>query len=138
MTRRKKGFSLVEILVVVTLLGILSAFCIPIFSQHLTHVRRIEAEMTLSKLAVAMENYYTAHDTYENATLEVLGFNQNIAGGRYQLDIRLANATRFELEAIPVGKQAERDSRCATLLLNSQGEKNITGTGSQADCWQNS
>lgn len=138
LSKKLTGFSLIELLIVVAIISILSALCIPLYSQHFVREKRLEAEITLSKLALAMENYYTVHNSYEEASLESLGFVEKIAGDRYQLAIIKATNNEFELAAAPLNNQAEKDSRCGTLILNSTGEKNISGTGLVTDCWQSS
>ena len=130
------GFSLLEIMFVLIITSILTALCcLPIYSQHLTHAKRLEAEMNLIKLASALEQYYIVNHTYQNATLNVLNFPEKIVRNHYQLAIASATETDFTLKAIPINQQVQSDHACATLLLNSKGEKSITGTGKLANCW---
>jgi type IV pilus assembly protein PilE len=132
---RVLGFSIIEILISLAIIGILTAVALPLYSQHIIHVRRLEAAMTLNKLAVAIEQYYTTHNTYKNVSLVALGFQEKIADNRYQLVIATATDSQFNLAARPLGEQAEKDTVCETLTLNSLGEKAITGSGKWVDCW---
>ncbi len=129
------GFNLIEIMIVLVIIGILGAFCLPLYSQYITQAKRAEAEITLAKLATALEQYYTQHNSYAGATLENLNIPEIIADQRYQLAIATATDTEFTLAAKPLGIQAEKDSQCAILSLNSRGEKNISGRGNMNDCW---
>lgn len=133
--KAKTGFSLLELLIVIATIGILCAFSIPIYSQHVTHTRRLEAEMSLFKLASALEKHHLLYGTYQSATLQNLGFTKIIADNFYELQIITANETGYLITAKPLAKQATTDSLCNHLLLDSQGTKNITGTGSLTACW---
>lgn len=132
---RKLGFSLLEMLIVLIIIGILSAIAIPLYYSHIVHERRLEAAMTLEKLAVALEQYDTIHNTYKNASLVELGFPEKIADNHYQLMITSTTDSSYNLQATPLAEQAEKDNTCATLTLNSLGEKGITGSGKLNDCW---
>lgn len=129
------GFSLFELLIALAIIGILASISIPLYSQHLIHEKRIEAAMTLSKLAVALEQYYTIHNTYKDASLSALGFPEKIADNRYSLKIASATDSDFNLAAQPLAEQADKDTICGTLTLNSLGVKSMTGSGKLADCW---
>ncbi|EKD73087.1 MAG: fimbrial protein precursor [uncultured bacterium] len=130
------GFSLIEIMFVLIITSILTALCcLPIYSKHLTHAKRLEAEMNLIKLASALEQYYIVNHTYQNASLNALNFPEKIAHDQYQLVIDHATESDFMLKAVPLNQQARNDPACAILLLSSKGEKGITGTGQLANCW---
>ena len=129
------GFSLLELMIVLAIISTLTVLSFPLYSQHFIRAKRLEAAITLSKLAVALEQYYTLHNTYQQATLAILGFPEKIADNRYQLQIITATETDFRVRANPFNEQAKLDKRCGALLLNSQGEKSITGPGKLLDCW---
>lgn len=124
-----KGFSLIELLIVLSIIGILSAFCIPLYSQYVVTENRYAAVITLNKLAAALENYFTLHDTYQDANLNSLGFTDS--DGRYQLVISQTTEKDYRIEARPI----QTDSVCGTLSLNSSGEKAISGSGKVNECW---
>lgn len=130
-----KGFNLIEILSVLAIVCITTTLAYPLYSQYLVQTSRLDAENTLVKLALAMEQYRSAHHSYEGSTLSALNFPAIIAKNHYQLTIESANANNFLLTAIPIGKQAENDSECATLTLNSMEEKGIRGNSTVAHCW---
>jgi type IV pilus assembly protein PilE len=129
------GFHLLEMLIVLVIIGILAALSVPTYTQYLIHARRFEAENTLVKLAIALEQFHFEHQTYENASLAALGFAEMIAGNHYQLKILSATPYDYELASIPISDWAKKDLLCATLMLNSQGEKSATGTGNIDECW---
>ena len=66
--REPKGFTLVELLIVVIIVGILAAVAIPMYSQSVDRSRATEAVSALGTIKAAMRNYYAEHGTYVNAT----------------------------------------------------------------------
>lgn len=129
------GFSLFELLITISIVGILTLIALPSYTNHLTHEHRIEAEIALEQLAASMEQYNTLHDTYQNATLLALNASEYVAKNTYQLSIPTTTDTEFFIRAMPLDDQAKKDSQCGALTLNSQGEKGITGPGHISDCW---
>jgi type IV pilus assembly protein PilE len=65
--KRNNGFSLIELLVVVMIVGILSAVAIPSYTNYVTRGKVAEATSTLSALRVTMEQYYQDNRSYLNA-----------------------------------------------------------------------
>jgi len=133
--RYSYGFSLLEILITLVIISILTSLCFPLYSQHVAEERRLEAKMTLEKLAAALERYYIAHNTYQGASLEQLGFSTMIAKNNYQVVITSLTENSFTLAATPLAEQAEQDILCKTLVFNAVGGKSITGKGQISDCW---
>lgn len=130
-----RGFHIIEVLMVLAIIGIVTALAIPLYSQYITSTRRLEAANTLSKLAVAMEKFHIENNSYENATLEALNFSDSIAKDNYHLIIQTASNNNYSLAAEPIGKQAEKDFRCATLVLSANNKKTVTGPGNTEECW---
>jgi type IV pilus assembly protein PilE len=129
--KNKLGFSLMEVLISLAIILILSAIAIPSYTHHITQANRSEAEIALSKLAVALEQYFTLNNTYKNSTLDVSTFSPK----NYALEITSATTTSFLLTAIPSATQAKQDTECGTLTLNSSGEKGIKGSSTLEECW---
>jgi len=131
-----KGFHLIEMLVVLTIFALLIALGQPFYSRYFTHEKRLEAEATLAKLALALEQYHIEHDSYEGATLASLHFPSSIAKDTYRLEIHSATDNDYLLEAKAVGKQAGNDADCRRLTLNADGEHGVIGKGSVEQCWR--
>ena len=129
------GFHLIEILSVLAMVAILISLSIPIYSQYYVHERRLEAAHMLSKLSIELEKFYIENNTYQNASLSSLHFPEFIAKENYRLLIQSANHNHYLIAAKPIGKQLTKDKLCAALMLNSNGEKTISGTGTVEDCW---
>jgi type IV pilus assembly protein PilE len=130
-----RGFNLLEILISLVIIGILTGLSFPLYSQHITHARRLEAKIALAKLAAALEEYSAIHNTYQGATLATCGFSDLIAKNNYRLRMTTLTNDSFSLAASPLSNQAKQDTLCATLTLNAAGEIGITGSGQIADCW---
>ena len=112
----KIGFSLIELLIAVSLLSILVAISLPLYSQYLVKARRFEAEVTLHKLAVMVEQYQIERGSY--AGVVVPGAVQS---DYYWFSVE-ASVNDYLLVATPKDVQADRDG-CGVLMLSSNGEK---------------
>jgi len=129
------GFHLIEILISLSLVSLLAAISLPIYSHYFVKEKRYEAFSTLNKLAIALEQYHIENDTYENATLKKLKFPEKVVNGNYQLQLQSLRADSYRVMAKPIGQQARKDTMCGGLILNSIGEKRITGSGKVEECW---
>jgi len=126
----QRGFTLIEILIVLGLMGIISALAIPIYSRYKQQSFRGNAKAVLMEEAGLMERYQTQNNTYEDAELS----KKSISGGTYIIKFANANAddsnadsTTFTIEAVPSGSQA--GDSCGTLSIDNMGRK------VPPDCW---
>tara|TARA_R110001583_G_scaffold184037_2_gene343063 strand:+ start:52168 stop:52572 length:405 start_codon:yes stop_codon:yes gene_type:complete len=130
-----KGFTLIEVMIVVAIVGILAAVAYPSYQQHVLKTRRAAAAGCLLEHAQFMERYYTTNMTYVGAvpavscTADLTGFYAfGLSAGTP------VTATTYLIEATPQGTQTA-DALCGTLAINQAGTKTESGTGTSADCW---
>jgi type IV pilus assembly protein PilE len=112
-----KGFSLIEMLVVIALVAILAGIAYPMYTQHVIKVRRTEGQTALLSLAAHMERYFTENNSYEGATIP-----HDIQQNFYRLAIKTATAHTYQLSATAIGWQSN-DTQCGILILSHLGQK---------------
>ncbi len=138
---RIAGFSLIELLIAVAIVGILAGIAYPGYARHVERTHRAAARAALLEASHFMERYYAANGTYADASLPPLMTQvpQGAAPGqaRYTLSVASASATGYALEARPA--QAER---CGTLGLDARGVQSATAaaeagaTVTVEECWR--
>ncbi len=111
MKRNNKGFTLIELMIVVAIIGILAAIAIPQFSSYRARAQDSAAKSTLKNLATAQEDYYVQEDMYTN----VIG-NLSTSGYVPDDDVTVAIAT------------ADVDSWSATAAHDSRVAAGAAGT----------
>lgn len=140
---RQAGFTLIELMIVVTIVGILAAIAVPAYTSYTTRTHRAAARACMSEASQFMERYYTttANLSYEGATLyngadPVL--NCQTEGGLntwYTLSVDTLAPKTYRLVATPIGAQATRDAACGALTLDHTGDRDRSGTGDLDQCW---
>jgi len=139
--RQVKGFTLIELMIVVAVIGIIGAIAIPSYMEHVKTSKRSDCAAALSGLAGAMERFFTQNSTYIGASIGVAAADIYpaqcpIFGGGdayYNLSIDAATANTFTVSAAPV-----QTDKCGTLTLTNSGLRGVTGAaaGNTADsCW---
>lgn len=124
------GFTLLELLVVVALIGLLSSWAVPSFQAMQQRSQRALAKVALLKAAHWLEQAASARGSYPDTLPASLWQNPAL---HYQLNLQ-SQADAFVLKAVPTGAQGS--DACATLTLNQAGEQGVWGaTLSAGSCW---
>lgn len=126
---------MLELLIVMAITAILLAVAYPAYTSHLVKGRRCQAEIALFYLAGQLESFYSLQNTYQGATLSLLGVDAYTDDHGYQLSIPTATEENYIISATPLGQQSHADTACATLSLDERGEKSVSGSADPKLCW---
>lgn len=126
------GFTLIELMIAVAVIGVLAAIAYPSYQQYVLRANRVDAQAVLTETAQFMERYFTTNGTYVGGTLLSSVSPKGASGSavKYDVDFSAApSATAFTVRAVPRGSQA--GDSCGTLTLSNTGAQ----TPATAGCW---
>jgi type IV pilus assembly protein PilE len=140
--RATRGFTLIELVVAVTIIGILLAIAVPSYREHIVSTRRTEGKSLISEVAARLERCYTRFNAYNHASCTGVvaatsegGWYRIAAVGAGATDTTLA-AQAFTLRAVPQRAQVDDDTKCGTLSLTHTGVRGQSLTPPAGyDCW---
>ncbi len=142
------GFTAIELLIVVVLIGVLAGMALPAYRAHVLRANRAEARAALLALATTQEKFYLQCHTYAAAldgssptscSPVNLRFPETSERGYYAIEVNAATAGAWSAtaSAVATGPQHE-DRKCRVFRLNSQGLKtarDATDASSGGECW---
>ena len=135
MHARRRGFTLIELVIVMAIIALLGAVALPAYQSSIRKAHRADAKASLTTAAQMMERYITEKSTYATATLGSSGvYADKSENGYYALTLSNLAASTFTLNAAPQGPQAV--DACGTYTLTQAGVRGVTGGSlTAAECW---
>jgi type IV pilus assembly protein PilE len=136
MRTTERGFSLIELMIVVAIVALLAAIALPNYRQHVIRSHRTDATSALLRLAATEEKFYIQNNRY--GTFAEIG-SPETENGWYTLAVSDADAATFTATAtVADGSGQEDDPHCKVFSINAAGQKLATDPGdadSTDQCW---
>ena len=140
MPKTHRGFTLIEVMIVVAIVGILSAIALPSYTEYIRRGHRAEARAALLQGAQWMERAATATGTYP-LTASFPTTLTTMQSGRYTVAVAsppasAASGAAFTLTATPAGGQV--GDKCGSYTLTHSGVRGAASAASGAlvtECW---
>lgn len=138
-----RGFTLVEMLITLAVVGILGTLAYPSYRDHVLRARRSEAFSALSAVAQAQDRWRATNTRYADSLAD-LGLQPNSSPGRYyQIELQThATHSHSQYTAIARATGTQRaDTRCALLQLGQHGPQQLRtasdhrGQDTSRHCW---
>jgi type IV pilus assembly protein PilE len=140
----EKGFTLIEVMIVVAIVAIISAIALPSYDESVKRGKRSDGKAYLLDLASQQETFYAQNLSYANSITAPSELNTSATSTESHYTLALlalpagcssagVKCRTFTLTATPVFT----DDVCTTLTYNNSGTKGYTGTGGTVnDCWR--
>ena len=133
MPRSSRGFTLIELMIVVAIVAIIAMVGYPSYQEYLRRAKRAEARNMLVQIAAQQERYYSDNNRY--GTLAQLGYGGTVKSENdsyvMTLDSLAASGQTFRVIATPSGWA---DDKCGVLRLTNTGDKQHA-SGDVQTCW---
>ena len=130
-TLKQQGFTLIELMIVVAIIGILSSIAFPSYQSYIRNTRAADAKGDLAELQSFMERKYSDDSSYCGnpapgcTDAPQLPFNQSPPSGTAYYNIPNPTVTNnsFTLTATPTSTGGQNQQTCGSLSINNQNEK---------------
>lgn len=134
---RQIGFTLIEVMIVVAIIGIITAIAIPSYSEFVRRGHRAEARAGLMQAAQWLERAATANGTYPLTAAFPAGLKE-VPGKRYDITLASGDGRSYTLTAAP--KAAQLGDKCGAYTLTQAGVRGANGklqtdAGYDSSCW---
>jgi len=143
----KNGFTLIELMIVVAIIGILAGIAYPAYQDYVTRARRTDGKNILLATQLAQEKWRASNPSY-TSDLTDLGFTADGGGNfwssdnHYNITVSGTSGTAYTLTATaPSSSLQFNDLDCRSLVIDENSNKTSTNSGGTAatttttTCW---
>jgi type IV pilus assembly protein PilE len=126
-----QGFTLIELMIVVLIVGVLAAVAVPSYQKYTRKAHRTEAETFMMTLAQLEQQYFLDSRTYASTIAALNTTTPTSVQSNYTLSITpQGTPPGFTISATPQGGQAADE--CGTLMIDNNAVKT---SSSGSNCW---
>ena len=129
MKRVRKGFTLIEVMIVVAILAIVATIAYPSYQRYVQQSYRAQAQADLMEIAQFMERQYTITNAYPSDPDRLPATSPDSGTIRYRITLTAVSDDAFTLSAAPDGPQI--GDRCGTMTLDNRNNRTSVGD----NCW---
>lgn len=151
---KPRGFTFIELMVVLALVGLLAAIAIPSYQESMRKSRRTEVCAQLMEVAQYLQRFYSHNDSFATtkagaaATIpsELAKVPRNAAPGSQSYDISFATPAAgainpglasFKIQAVRRAGGPMDGDKCGDFTLENTGARNVLkATDTAANCWR--
>ncbi len=116
--KNENGFTLIELMIVVAIIGILAAIAIPNFMNYQCKAKQAEAKSNLGNIRTMEEAYFAENDTYDVDQSKIGFALKDAAAAKYTYTITAATATGFTAQAVA---KAQTNGKNDTWTMTQTG-----------------
>lgn len=153
--RTMHGFTLIELMITVAIIGILASIAVPSYSSYIARARRADARAQLMQVTQLMQRFYTANDRFDKdrsalvtdaASAFLASVNRSPADGTKIYDLVFgtfpSDGQSFTASMVPVATGAMANDECGSFTIASTGVRGVNVNGSPGSttlrdkCWK--
>ena len=146
--KKPSGFTLIELLVVLTIIGIVGAIAMPSYLESMRASHRTDAQMTMQRIAMSLERFYTTYGKLMDSTGETYDLETHFGNSciprisscsesaddiRYYITLDLT-PTSYTITA--TAKNDQTNDPCGNLTVDETNTKTVSGSNTVTECWK--
>lgn len=136
-SRNDAGFTLIELMIVVGIIGVLGAISYPLYTDYVQKGRRADGKSAVLNAAHEMERCGSTFGRYNHANCAAQANPPDSPEGHYSIASSNVTASTYTFTATAQGAQAADSAECDAFAVNQAGVKTSTGSEGNDRCWGN-